>query len=247
MGDAVRRGVVDTTVIIADVGGVNFATVRPDFCTTSTKAGPRLAEDWDEINKLFAERHPAIHKIHGLLVAHGLRDPLAGGKPARRNGRVRSAYDVVSPTFCSINDLPNGTSPLIKTMRVALIRNQEFFGHPDTLKAFDAYDPAWPITKRLEAEIGCEVSELTAAAFDADDLVKVGGCRPWESRTLPKKRTRENKHGELVKKKRSDERKKRATCSACGNKFLSASAKTAGFVCVRGTKSGCGSRQTKFD
>ena len=245
MGDAVRRGVVDTTVIIADVGGVNFATVRPDFCTTSTKAGPRLAEDWDEINKLFAERHPAIHKIHGLLAAHGLRDALAGGKPTRK----RSAYDVVAGTFNNINALPNGTSPLIKTMRVALFREKVFFGHPATLEAFHAYDPAWPITTRLEAEIGCKVSELTAAAFDADDLVTIDdGGRPWESRTVPKKRTKENERGERVLKKRRDEGKKPATCTACGNKFRSASGKTSGFTCVRGTKSGCGkSAWTKFD
>ena len=48
--------------------------------------------------------------------------------------------------------------------------------------------------------------------------------------------------------KRRDEGKKPATCTACGNKFRSASGKTSGFTCVRGTKSGCGkSAWTKFD
>ena len=218
MGDAVRRGVVDTTVIIADVGGVDFRKLVPDFCNTSRKRGDILAEDWDETDRLFAELHPAIYKIHNLLAAHGLRDALAGGKPTR----TRSALKVVGPTFRAVNQLPDGASPLIKTMDVALISEQKFFGHPATLKAFDAYDPAWPITKRLEAEIGCEVSELTAAAFDADDLVKVGGCRPWESRTVPKKRTTKDEHGERVLKKRRDEGKKPATCAGCGHKFLSA-------------------------
>ena len=179
------------------------------------------------------------------MAAHGLRDALAGGKPTRK----RSAYDVVAGTFNNINALPNGTSPLIKTMRVALFREKVFFGHPATLEAFHAYDPAWPITTRLEAEIGCKVSELTAAAFDADDLVTIDdGGRPWESRTVPKKRTKENERGERVLKKRRDEGKKPATCTACGNKFRSASGKTSGFTCVRGTKSGCGkSAWTKFD
>ena len=119
---------------------------------------------------MFAELHPAIYKIHNLLAAHGLRDALAGGKPTRSHGRVRSAYDVVSPTFRAVNALPDGMSPLIKTMRVALFREKVFFGHPKTLEELNSYDPAWPITQRLEAEIGCKVKELTAAAFDPDML-----------------------------------------------------------------------------
>jgi len=252
MGDAVRRGIVDTTLIIADVGGVDFVKVAPDFCTKSRKMGERLAEDWDEKDRLFAERHPAIHKIHGLLVAHGLRDALAGGKPTRSHGRVRSAYDVVSPTFCSINDLPNGTSPLIKTMRVALFREKVFFGHPKTLEELNSYDPAWPITQRLEAEIGCKVKELTAAAFDPDDLVTIETGERYEStsRTVPKKRTKENERGERVLKKRRDEGKKPATCP-CGNKFLSNRKpnppRQPGIPCVNGTKAGCGRAIAQYD
>ena len=112
-----------------------------------------------------------------------------------------------------------------------------------------AYARDWDITQRLEAKIGCKVSELTAAEVSEDDLVKVDGCRPWESRTLPKKRTMKDESGERVKKKRRDEGKKPATCSACGNKFLTGSTKPGATIrCVRGTKSGCGSRgQTKLD
>ena len=106
----------------------------------------------------------------------------------------------------------------------------------------------WPITERLEAAIGCKVSELTAAKVDADDLVTIDdGGRPWEKRTVPKKRTTEGKYGEPVLKKRRDEGKKPATCTDCGNKFLSKSALTSGFTCVRGTKPGCGKRNTKYD
>ena len=229
VGDAVRRGVVDKTLIIADVGGIDFAKVRPtDFCTQSKKRCMILAEDWDEKDRLFAELHPAIYKIHGLLAAHGLRRALAGGKPtlkrtARGASKYESAYDIVSPTFSAVNALPDGASPLIKTMRVALISEQKFFGHSATLEAFHAYDPAWPITQRLEAEIGCKVTELTAAAFDADDLAKVGGGRRWETKTVPKKRTMKDESGERVKKKRSDEGKKPATCAGCGHPFLSKS------------------------
>ena len=179
------------------------------------------------------------------MVAHGLRDPLAGGKPTIRNGRLRSAYDVVSPTFSSINDLPAGKSPLIKTMRVALIREQKFFGHPKTLEELNAYDRAWPITKRLEAEIGCEVSELTAAAFDADDLAKVDGCRPWEKRTVPKKRTTKDEHGEPVLKKRRDEGKKPATCGGCGKQFLSKSETFRNGGCIKCPR--CFAFKAKYD
>ena len=81
------------------------------------------------------------------------------------------------------------------------------------------------------------------------DLVTVAGSRPWEARTVPKKRTTENKHGEPVLKKRRDEGKKPASCSACGNKFLTGSTPPKQIYCVRGTKPGCGksSPHTKLD
>ena len=83
-----------------------------------------------------------------------------------------------------------------------------------------------------------------AAAFDADDLVKVGGCRPWESRTVPKKRTTKDEHGEPVRKKLRDEGKKPATCP-CGNTFFSSaklSSKRPGIPCRR-----CGGNSAKYD
>jgi len=74
--------------------------------------------------------------------------------------------------------------------------------------------------------------------------VKIDGCRPWESRTVPKKRTTENELGKTVLKKRRDEGKKPATCAGCGHKWPSKSTTfNGGFIrCTR-----CGAFKAKYD
>ena len=68
---------------------------------------------------------------------------------------------------------------------------------------------------------------------------------------MPKKRTMKNESGERVLKKRRDEGKKPATCTACGNKFFSKSKpnppKKPGITCVNGTKKGCGKSVAQYD
>ena len=137
---------------------------------------------------------------------------------------------------------------MMKSFRAVTISRGMVYGNADSLRALLEWKPDWAVTAEVEKSIGYKISELKVATVDPSDLVKVAGSRPWESLTVPKNQTTKNRYGEPVLKKRRDEGKKPATCSACGNKFLSASAKTAGFSCVRGTKSGCGkSTWTKFD
>ena len=85
---------------------------------------------------------------------------------------------------------------------------------------------------------------------DADDLVTVGGGRRWESRTVPKKRTRKDESGERVLKRRRDEDGKPATCTACGNKFFSKAKPVAargGFYITCGGKKNCRKVAAKYD
>ena len=64
---------------------------------------------------------------------------------------------------------------------------------------------------------------------------------------MPKKRTMKNESGERVLKKRRDEGKKPATCTACGHPFLSKSTKfEKGFIRCPESK-GCGQWKAKYD
>ena len=63
---------------------------------------------------------------------------------------------------------------------------------------------------------------------------------------VPKKRTTENELGERVKKKRRDEGKKPATCTACGLKFISKAKYQKGFIQCLQSK-GCGNWKAKYD
>ena len=244
VGEAEARGSMDRTVGIINVGGVNFAKVRPaGLCYLGDSYSRWMREDVEAATTRFKEQQPAVYKIHEFLALHGLRASLDDFKPNRRVGFGRA----IEPTFTLCNDLANGSSPLLKTIKPAVIikETKKCFGNDATLTSMCAWDRGWGITERLEAAIGCKVSELTAAEVDADDLAKVDGCRPWEKRTVPTKRTTVNELGERVKKKRRDEGKKPATCPDCGNTFPYGGYKTEGFMCV-GTE-GCGKFNCKLD
>ena len=65
------------------------------------------------------------------------------------------------------------------------------------------------------------------------------------ARTLPKRRTTTNQHGEPVRKKLRDEGKKPATCTACGHKWPSKSTRFKNGGCIECTR--CGTFKAKYD
>jgi hypothetical protein len=131
-----------------------------------------------------------------------------------------------------------GETPLMKSFRVVTISAGKVYGNPESLLQLQSWDDDWEEKANLETSIGCALSELEVATVDASDLAKVAGSRPWEARTVPKRRTTKDEHGEPVLKKRRDEGKKPATCTACGHKWPS---KSQLFRALRGAKGSSGS------
>ena len=195
-----------------------------------------MREDFEVVAAALQKKYPGLYDVHGFLVENGLRDALVGNTPTR----TRGAMQILDPTVCLFRDLATGNSPLMRSFRVVTISGTKVYGNPESLDQLQSWSDDWKEKKDLETTIGCPLSELEVATADASDLEKVGGARPWEAKTVPKKRTTKDKYGEPVRKKLRDEGKKPATCGACGNKFLYGGGLTKGFRCVRGTKSGCG-------
>ncbi len=157
---------------------------------------------------------------------------------------------ILNPTVNMFRGLATGGTPLIKSFKAVAISGGKVYGNIESLTLLQGWSDDWKEKKDLETTIGCPLSELEVATVDASDLAKVAGSRPWEARTVPKRRTTEDKYGEPVLKKLRDEGKKPATCTACGNKFLSAAKVrpcNPGIKCVRGTKSGCGKYIAQYD
>ena len=136
---------------------------------------------------------------------------------------------------------------MMKSVRVVTVFRGKVYGNPESLTLLQGWDDAWAEKADLEKSIGYKISDLEVATVDPSELVKVAGSRPWEARTVPKKRTTKDKYGEPVLKKRRDEGKKPASCSACGNKFLTGSMPPKRIRCVRGTKPGCGKYTGQLD
>ncbi|CAH0363869.1 unnamed protein product [Pelagomonas calceolata] len=228
-----------------DVGGLDFRRLPlSEICYTGDKGRGRLRDDFDEVDRLLEEKYPGVHKVHDFLRQNGLRDALRGNKPTR----TRGARQIVTPTCTLFQGLATGHTLVIKSFRALTVSAGMVYGNPESLDLLQGWDDDWAEKAALETSIDCKISDLEMATVDASDLAKVGGARPWESITVPKRRITENQHGEPVLKKLRDEGKKPATCFACGNKFLYGGGLTAGFRCARGTKPGCGSRgQTKLD
>ena len=175
----------------------------------------------------------------------GLRDALRGNKPTQSRG----AKQIVEPTIGLFRDLATGHSPLMRSFKAVTVYRGMVYGNPESLDLLQGWDDAWTEKADLERSIGYKISELEVATADASDLAKVAGSRPWESRTVPKKRTTENKHGEPVVKRRRDEGKKPATCAGCGKKFLSKSQTFVNSI-VHGDCidcPGCGAFKAKYD
>ena len=214
------------------------------ICYTGDKPYCRLRDDFDEVDRLLEEKYPGVCDVHDFLRRNGLRDALRGNKPTRSRG----ARQIIDPTISMFRALALGDQPLMKSFRVVTVFRGKVYGNPESLTLLQGWDDAWAEKADLEKSIGYKISDLEVATVDASDLAKVAGSLPWEARTVPKRRTTKDEHGEPVRKKLRDEGKKPATCFACGNKFLYGGGLTAGFRCARGTKPGCGSRgKTKLD
>ena len=179
--------------------------------------------------------------MHCFLVANGLRDALRGNKPTRSRG----ARQIIDPTIGLFRDLATGHSPVIKSFRAVTISDGMVYGNVDSLRQLKGWSGDWAVTTKLETSIGCKISDLEMATVDASDLVTVAGSRPWEARTVPKRRTTKDEHGEPVLKKRRDEGKKPATCTGCGHKWPSKSTKFKNGGCIMCTR--CGAYKAKYD
>ena len=214
------------------------------ICYTGDKPHARLQDDFETVDRLLEEKYSAVHEVHGFLVRNGLVPALRGNTPTTRRG----ARQILNPTVNMFRSLATGDMPVIKSFKAVSISGGKVYGNPESLTLLQGWDDAWAEKADLEKSIGYKISDLEVATVDASDLAKVAGSRPWEARTVPKRRTTKDKYGEPVLKKRRDEGKKPASCSACGNKFLYGGGLTKGFRCVRGTKAGCGtSSKTKLD
>ena len=216
------------------------------ICYTGSKPYCRLRDDFDEVDRLLEERYLGVHKVHGFLVRNGLRDALRGNTPTR----TRGAMHILNPTINMFRGLATGGTPLIKSFKAVTVYRGMVYGNAESLELLRGWRNDWAVTVDLEKSIGYKISELEVATVDPSELVNVAGSRPWEARTVPKRRTTKDKHGEPVLKKLRDEGKKPATCTACGNKFLSAAKVrpcNPGIKCVRGTKSGCGKYIAQYD
>ena len=172
--------------------------------------------------------------MHDFLRQNGLRDALRGNTPTR----TRGARQIIDPTISMFRALALGDQPLMKSFRVVTVFRGKVYGNPESLTLLQGWDDAWAEKADLEKSIGYKISDLEVATVDASDLAKVAGSRPWEARTVPKRRTTKDEHGEPVLKKRRDEGKKPATCTACGHKWPS---KSQLFRALRGAKGSSGS------
>jgi hypothetical protein len=140
--------------------------------------------------------------------------------------------------------LAAGERPLIKSFGAVTVFRGKVYGNPESLRQLQGWSGDWAVTKKLETSIG-KISDLEMATVDASELVKVAGSRPWEARTVPKRRTTKDEHGEPVLKKRRDEGKKPATCTGCGHKWPSKSTKFKNGGCIMCTR--CGAYKAKYD
>jgi len=201
-----------------------------------------MREDFAVVAAALKRTYPGVYDVHEFLRRNGLRDALVGNKPTARRG----AKQIVEPTFRMFAALAAGERPLMRSFRVVAISDGMVYGNSESLLQLQGWSDDWKEKKDLETTIGCPLSELEVATADASDLVNVAGSRPWEARTVPKKRTTENKYSEPVLKKRRDEGKKPATCTACDHQFLSnakPSSKTPfGITCRR-----CGAPRAQYD
>ena len=211
------------------------------ICYTGDKPHARLQDDFETVDRLLEEKYPGVRAAHNFLVGNGLRDALVGNKPTRRRG----ARQILHPTVGMFAALAAGERPLIKSFGAVTISAGKVYGNPESLLLLGGWDDAWTAKKDLEASIGYKISDLEMATVDASELVKVAGSRPWEARTVPKRRTTKDEHGEPVLKKRRDEGKKPATCYGCGKKFFSSSTKFMNGGCIKCL--GCGAFKAKYD
>ena len=212
-----------------------------DVCYGGSKRCERMREDFEAVDAALKKKYRAVYDVHYFLERNGLRDALRGNTPTR----TRGAVNIITPTTRTFQALATGDRPLIKSFKAVSISGGKVYGNPESLTLLQGWSDDWKEKKDLERSIGCPLSELEMATVDASDLVKVAGSRPWESETVPKKRTTENKHGEPVRKKLRDEGKKPATCTACGHPFLSSSTtfKNGGHIrCPL-----CGAYKAKYD
>ena len=214
-----------------------------DICYCGDKGRGRLQDDFEAVDAALKKKYRAVYDVHYFLERNGLRDALRGNKPTR----TRGARQIIDPTISMFRALALGDQPLMKSFRVVTVFRGKVYGNPESLTLLQGWDDAWAEKADLEKSIGYKISDLEMATVDASDLVTVAGARPWESRTVPKKRTTENKHGEPVLKRLRDEGKKPATCP-CGNTFVSAAKlrpENPGIKCVG--KKGCGKFIAQYD
>ena len=214
-----------------------------DICYCGKKPRARLRDDFDEVDRLLEERYPGVYDVHNFLRRNGLRDALRGNKPTQSRG----AKQIVEPTIGLFRDLATGHSPLMRSFKAVTVYRGMVYGNPESLDLLQGWSDDWAEKAALETSIGCPLSELEVATADASDLVKVAGSNSWSGggHMLPKSRTTKDEHGEPVLKKRRDEGKKPATCTACGHKWPSKSTKfkNGGFImCTR-----CGAYKAKYD
>ena len=214
-----------------------------DICYCGDKGRGRLQDDFEAVDAALKKKYRAVYDVHYFLERNGLRDALRGNKPTQSRG----AKQIVEPTIGLFRDLATGHSPLMRSFKAVTVYRGMVYGNPESLDLLQGWDDAWTEKADLERSIGYKISELEVATVDPSELVNVAGSRPWEARTVPKKRTTENKHGEPVLKRLRDEGKKPASCSACGNKFLTGSMPPNRIRCVRGTKPGCGKYTAQLD
>ena len=211
------------------------------ICYCGDKPRARLRDDFDTVDRLLEETYSGVHKVHDFLRRNGLRDALRGNTPTR----TRGARQILLPTIRMFGAVALGETPLMKSFGVVTISRRKVYGKPESLDQLQSWSDDWKEKKDLETTIGCPLSELEMATVDASDLVTVAGARPWEARTVPKRRTTEDKHGEPVRKKLRDEGKKPATCTGCGHKWPSKSTKFKNGGCIMCTR--CGAYKAKYD
>ena len=152
---------------------------------------------------------------------------------------------ILNPTINMFRGLATGGTPLIKSFKAVTVYRGMVYGNAESLELLRGWRNDWAVTVDLEKSIGYKISELEVATVDPSELVNVAGSRPWEARTVPKRRTTKDKHGEPVLKKLRDEGKKPATCTACGHKWPSKSTKFKNGGCIMCTR--CGAYKAKYD
>ena len=211
------------------------------ICYTGDKPHARLQDDFETVDRLLEEKYSGVHKVHRFLVRNGLRDALRGNKPTRRCG----ARQILSPTIRMFGAVALGETPLMKSFGVVTISRRKVYGKPESLDQLQSWSDDWKEKKDLETTIGCPLSELEVATVDPSELVNVAGSRPWEARTVPKRRTTKDKYGEPVLKKLRDEGKKPATCGGCGKQFFSSTIVFKNGGCIK--CAGCGAYKAKYD